>query len=142
MFARIAAARKKDEGFTLIELLVVVIIIGILAAIAIPVFLNQRQSAAKASLTSDARNGAVEIETYFTGNQEYPDAVIPPSEGPPEVGEVMVQVSANNAITAYTDAGASFTYSVEATGGAAQGWAVTYNSAEGGTQDPVSTGCP
>ena len=54
----------------------------------------------------------------------------------------MVQVSANNAITAYTDAGASFTYCVEATGGAAQGWAVTYNSAEGGTQDPVSTGCP
>nr|MCU0295813.1 prepilin-type N-terminal cleavage/methylation domain-containing protein [Candidatus Nanopelagicales bacterium] len=72
MFARIAAAREKEEGFTLIELLVVIIIIGILAAIAIPVFLNQRASAAKASLTSDARNGAIVIETYFTDNQAYP----------------------------------------------------------------------
>jgi len=134
MFARLIAARKDEEGFTLIELLVVIIIIGILAAIAIPVFLNQRASAAKASLTSDARNGAVQIETYFTENQAYPADLA-------AVQALNPTVSTNNGVLGYTNNNTSFEYCVEATGGAATGWSVTYDSAAGGTQPPVQAAC-
>ena len=62
---------RGDEGFTLIELLVVIIIIGILAAIAIPVFLNQRQKGWEAAVKSDLRNAATAQETYLTESNSY-----------------------------------------------------------------------
>jgi type IV pilus assembly protein PilA len=71
MFARIQAAREKEEGFTLIELLVVIIIIGILAAIAIPVFLNQRSKGWDSAVKADLRNAATAEETWLTDEGVY-----------------------------------------------------------------------
>ena len=70
MFTRFQQLRAKgsDEGFTLIELLVVIIIIGILAAIAIPVFLNQRNKGYDSAVESDLRNAATAQETYLTSS--------------------------------------------------------------------------
>ncbi|MFI6073667.1 type II secretion system protein [Actinoplanes sp. NPDC051343] len=61
-------AKKGDEGFTLIELLVVVVIIGVLVAIAVPVYLNYRKGAADKSAQSDVRGAISAIEQYYTDN--------------------------------------------------------------------------
>jgi len=63
--------RRNEKGFTLIELLVVVIIIGLLAAIAIPAFLGQRNKANDAAAKSLVRNGATAMEAYFSDGNTY-----------------------------------------------------------------------
>ena len=69
MLGRLRKAQDEREGgFTLIELLVVIIIIGILAAIAIPVFLRQREKGYKAAMKSDLKNMATAEESFATDN--------------------------------------------------------------------------
>ncbi len=62
---------QNRKGFTLIELLIVVVIIGILAAIAIPKFASTKEKAYLASMKSDLRNGATAEEGFFADNQVY-----------------------------------------------------------------------
>jgi type IV pilus assembly protein PilA len=63
--------QSEESGFTLIELLVVILIIGILAAIAIPAFLGQREKAQDSEAKSAVRTAASAAKTYYTDNQTY-----------------------------------------------------------------------
>ena len=99
MLARIRKAQQENEGgFTLIELLVVMIIIGILAAIAIPVFLSQRAKAQDSAAKADVSTIGKEVATYYVDNTAPPTvtltadrrfslqaAAVAASAGPPAV---------------------------------------------------------
>src|SRR5919205_2833569 len=94
------------KGFTLIELLIVVVIIGILAAIAIPKFANTKEKAVVASMKSDLRNLVTAQEGFFSDNQDYAGGyAATQSNGVGGAGKVAFTPSANNAIVInYTDA--------------------------------------
>jgi type IV pilus assembly protein PilA len=62
---------RRDDGFTLIELLVVILIIGVLAAIAIPSFLNQRQKGQDACAKAMARTMQTAMETFYVDKNTY-----------------------------------------------------------------------
>jgi type IV pilus assembly protein PilA len=71
MLHKLRERAQSEKGFTLIELLVVILIIGILAAIAIPSFLSQRGKANDSSAKSAVRTAQTAMETWFTDNQNY-----------------------------------------------------------------------
>jgi prepilin-type N-terminal cleavage/methylation domain-containing protein len=132
MIARLRRSQADpDRGFTLIELLVVIIIIGILSAIAIPVYLNQRRKAVDASLKADLRQVAQAQESVYIDDQTYFTTI------PSDVG-----LTPGNSITAALNtAGSGYCLLGSAVAGkATQDW--VYISTKGGLQPKGTTVCP
>lgn len=99
--------QRQTGGFTLIELLIVVVIIGVLAAIAIPQFTSTKERAFDAAAQSDIRNMMTAEESYFFANQAYVAAAVA-AGGSADLdsdGAADFQASRNVAlnVTAYTD---------------------------------------
>lgn len=125
---------RDDSGFTLIELLVVVIIIGILAAVAIPVFLSQRAKADSAEAENDVRNLAGFEELYLT------DAGTYGTIAEIQVAEPKIRISRGVTLSVVNYNGA-VGYCLSAVQ-VSSGITWYYDSLGGGMQPRGTTGCP
>jgi len=136
---------ERDKGFTLIELLVVIIIIGILAAIAIPVFLNQRKKGVDASIKSDLRAMAALQETYIADNPTLQGLAWDGAAALP-AGIADFKKSGSNTIVVTVEVGTGYCVKGSNTGATAAGGATGtfywYDSALGGLQTAASAAAP
>ncbi|WP_432540392.1 type IV pilin protein [Kineococcus sp. SYSU DK002] len=133
---------RRDDGFTLVELLVVMIIIGILAAIAIPSFLSQRTNAYDSQARADVRAAQAELEAYYSTAFAYPDAVVWSDTSPIPANAATVKRSKDVAVgtssLVYQHGGDDYCLSVQSRSGA---WVVIQSGRAGAAvQNNACTG--
>jgi type IV pilus assembly protein PilA len=141
MIARIRKSMdEKDHGFTLVELLVVMIIIGILAAIAIPVFLNQRKKATETSEKADVSTIGKEAMSFYvdgTGGLTIAGAPVWTLSSTTPAGTVTTgRLSASNTASGTATSATVFCFTVSSTLNGAGAWSYGQNGLVAGTTCP------
>jgi type IV pilus assembly protein PilA len=137
--------KKKDEGFTLIELLVVVVIIGVLVAIAVPVYLNYRQGAADKSAQSDVRGAISAVEQFYTNNSNtYPAGFSKSTSSPITIGTATqtqgtITLSDKSTLTLFMVGTPATSYLLCGTNSGGSGKVYLYDSSKGGSVAAVAS---